>query len=425
MTRNTILLFALVAAGCNVPAPKGSRGTDLPALDAGDGDAGRTCSRAVVVDESDYMSTNVALLDVSGRVLTESLASSATRSVGLAAPLSGDVYSPTMPVTSGEVVLIDGSQGASRVVWVDPRTAAKRELSVATGFWSDPHDYVEISPHKAYVTRFNTNTSPGKAPFDAGGDVLVVDPSEPAITGRIDVSDALGDDRARVLPDADKIVVARGVAYVLLGALPKDFSAAAAPSRLVGIDTDTDAVVSTTVLDGFFDCAGLALSPDGTHIAVLCSGKRIDPSAPSDLSGSGVAVVGVGGTPEVVQRMKGTAIGDGPVGFFGAFAAPTTLLVETFGYDDPSSGASLDDTVTSVDLMSGTAEVALRSAGTPFTLGGITCDVPCGACFFADAGRNGGVVHRFSVDPRGALGEGRAIKVETNPGLPPRYLGRF
>src|SRR5262249_22484337 len=136
-------LFAILGVACNVPPPRGTHGADLGDA-AADGPARSGCSRAVVVDESDYMSTNVALLGPDGDVLTESLASSATRAVGLTAPLSGDVYSPTMPITGGEVVLIDGGQSSSRIVWVDPKTASKRELSVATGFWSDPHDYAEI-----------------------------------------------------------------------------------------------------------------------------------------------------------------------------------------------------------------------------------------------------------------------------------------
>jgi len=78
-----------------------------------------------------------------------------------------------------------------------------------------------------------------------------------------------------------------------------------------------------------------------------------------------------------------------------------------------------------LDLTSGITSVALRSAGEPFTLGGVVCDVRCSVCFVADAKRDGGVVHRFSIDDAGALSADRTIKVETSPGLPPRYLGLF
>src|SRR5262249_35868909 len=153
------------------------------------------------------------------------------------------------------------------------------------------------------------------------------------------------------------IVVAGDVAYVLLGALPRDFSGADAPSRLVGIDSKTDSVVSTTVLDGAFDCAGLALSPDDTTLAVLCSGKRIVPTAPSDLTGSGGVLVDVSATPTIVRRVDASDLGDGPVGFFAAFVSKTALLVETFGYDDPVSGAHRDDTIVELDLSTGSSDV--------------------------------------------------------------------
>jgi hypothetical protein len=418
------IAFALLVAGCNVPTPKQSHGTHLhdaaPGVDAS---GTRACARAVVVAESDYMSTNVGLVGLDGEVLTGSVASSATAAVALTAPLSGDVVLPTMPVAGTEVVLIDSGQSSSRIVWVDPETAGKRELSVAAGFWSDPHDYASISATKAYVSRYDTNATPGKMSFDTGGDVLIVDPSGPSITGSIDMTAALGDDRAQALPDTDKIVVVRDRAYVLLGA--RGFSGTDVPSRLVGIDTTADEVVSTTIFDGLLDCAGLALSPDARRLAVLCSGKKIDSKAPSDLGGSGIALVDLTDQPRVVKRFAATELGVGPVGFFGAFSSNSSLFVESFGFDDPATGESLDDTIVRLDVDSGATSVVLRSAGEPFTLGGITCDASCGACFIADAKRMGGVVHRFSLDSLGTPSQDEPVKVETTPGLPPRYVGLF
>jgi hypothetical protein len=115
----------------------------------------------------------------------------------------------------------------------------------------------------------------------------------------------------------------------------------------------------------------------------------------------------------------------GPVGFFAAFSSRTSLVLQTFGFDDPASGKSADDTVVRLDLTSGATTVVLRSASEPFTLGGIACDTPCGACFITDAKRMGGVVHRFAIDAAGWLSGDELIKVETDPGLPPRYVGLF
>jgi hypothetical protein len=65
---------------------------------------------------------------------------------------------------------------------------------VDTGFSSYPQDYARVTPHKVYVPRYGQNATPGKQPFDAGGDLLVVDPSEMTITGSIDLRSALGMD---------------------------------------------------------------------------------------------------------------------------------------------------------------------------------------------------------------------------------------
>ena len=414
--------ICLLVAGCNVPLPKESHGTHI-----GDQDGGaKACSRAVVVAESDYMSTNVALLGLDGSVLAPSIASSATRAVGLAAPLSGDVVTPTMPVRGTELVLVDSAQSTSRIVWVDPETASRRELSVATGFWSDPRDYAEVLAGKAYVSRYDANPLPGKVPFDAGNDVLVVDTSSGSILRSIDMTESLGPDVTGALPDADKIVVAGSRAYILLGVLPSDvLSGAQQPSRLVEIDTERDEAVSVTVLEGLFDCAGLALSPVAQELALFCSGKLINSKGASDLEGSGVALVDIEDGPRIVKRIAAADFGNGPVGFFGAFTSKSSLLVQTFGYDDPESGTSQDDTVVRLDLTSDASEVVLRSAGTAFTLGGVACDLACEACFVADAKRMGGVVHRFAIDDLGRLSQDRVIKVETDPGLPPRYVGLF
>jgi hypothetical protein len=416
-------LVAIALAGCNVPEPPRSHGIEGDASTFLDAGAASACSRAVIVAESDYASTNVAVLAPSGAVLTDSIASSATSSVGLAAPLSGDVVLPTMPVRGSEVVLVDRGKDAGRILWVDPRTTARRELSVATGFYSNPHDYVAISRTRAYVTRYEANPTPGREPFDAGNDVLVIDPTKPSIEASIDLTPALGSNAARALPRPDKIVVVGGRAFVLLGVTSGTFATTAA-SRIAVLDTATDRVGDVVALDGFEGCFGLALAPSGKELAVLCGGKDVRDEATRDLSKSGVVLVDVTGSPKVSKSFRAADFGDGPVGFFGAYAAPRSLLFQTFGYN-ATSGASADDLLVQLDLDAGTSSVVLRSAGEAFTLGGVTCDLGCGACFAADAKRQGGVVHRFDVDGAGALGSDRLIKPETRPGLPARYLGLF
>jgi hypothetical protein len=422
-------MLATALFGCNVPDPPKPTGgvhvdAAVPPGDAAtgvDGSAAATCGRGVVVVEG-YGSTNVGLVAEDGRVLSGSFASSRTTSVGLAAPLSGDVVPPTMPVNGDRIVLLDRT--ASRIVWVDVANPDNRtELSVGPGgFYANPHDYAEISATKAYVTRYASNPVPGQQPFDRGSDVLVVDPSAPSIVGAIDVTSALGSDAARALPRPDLIVFTGSRAIVLLGALPLDFSVGV-PSRLVAIDTTTDTMTDVLTLDGFANCTGLALSPTKTEVIVLCSGNIADPYAPSDLTGSGVVRVDVKSGLRVSQKFPGADLGPGPAGFFAAYATPSTLVFPTFGYLNQDQSTGRADTLIQLDLEAGTKTTLLTGAA--FTLGGVACDPLCRTCFAADAGLDGGVVHRFTVDDHGGLVGDQPIKVERSIGLPPRYVGRF
>src|SRR5690606_30268544 len=84
------------------------------------------------------------------------------------------------------LVAIDRSNSA--LTWIDPSTCMPlRQLDVSTGFFGNPQDVISISPTKAYVTRYELNSTPTADPSDQdeGDDVLIIDPSVPAITGRI------------------------------------------------------------------------------------------------------------------------------------------------------------------------------------------------------------------------------------------------
>jgi hypothetical protein len=419
------ILATLATFACDVPTPKKPVGANVPdATTSVDGSV--ACGRGIVVVEQpvDYSSTNVSLVDDDGQVLSTSIASSATSSVGLTAPLSGDVVPPTQRVDGSEIVLLDRAAGASRVVWVDvhDNTAARRELSVAPGnFYANPWDYVAISAEKAYVLRYGTNATPGREPFDAGNDVAVVNPKTPAITGTIDLVSALGGATSD-LPRPARVVRVGHRAFVLLEVLSATF-AVDAPSRLVTIDTDRDQVTDILVLTGFQDCAGLAVSPSSTELAISCTGNQ-NQYGPSDLSGSGVVLVDVTDVPKIEKSFSAEILGAGPAGPYIDYATDSELLVQTWGYlpDKPTPDAA--DTIAQLDLSTGHATTLLRSNDTGFMIWGVVCDAPCGVCFASDAGVRGGVLHRYAVEGS-RLTETGLVKTETDPGYPPKTLGRF
>jgi len=81
---------------------------------------------------------------------------------------------PATRPASGEVVLIDRF-GTNVLTWVDAASGDVRaQLSVGTGYESNPQDYLEIDERYALVSRYGQNQNAGRQPFDRGGDVLVI-----------------------------------------------------------------------------------------------------------------------------------------------------------------------------------------------------------------------------------------------------------
>ncbi|HYQ25912.1 MAG TPA: hypothetical protein VER04_01795 [Polyangiaceae bacterium] len=409
-----LVLVVALLSGCSAPrvSPE-SHGVSV---------APGACGRGLVVVESDYQSCNVSLLDFEGQVLSESLASSRTVSAGFGVALSGDVVTPTSPQDGSEIVLID-RYPAGVLRFVELTTAHVRaELSVATGFPSNPQDYLPLTSARAYVARYNANPNPGRQAWDAGGDILVVDPSVPAITGSIDLSAALAGERAQFTPHPARLLNVSGRAFALLAAYADDYKSGTS-SRLVELDPESDSLISTLVLDGLRGCVSLALSPDERQLAVSCTGVDLKNGKIQD---SGLALLDIEGAPRLEQRFDAAEFGDNPLGFAVSYAAPGVLLFNTLGHFDQESGELRAlDSLLRLDTVSGQFDELLQSAGEPFTLGGVQCVPSCGACFAADAKRSRGSVLRFAIDSTGNFAAPTAIRAETRVGLPPRYLGVF
>lgn len=413
--RGAVMVCAAFVGACNVPEPPGARG-GIGTIAAGD------CGRGFVVIESQYESTNVALLGLDGNVLTESLVSSASKpGPGLGA-LSGDVVPSSSLADGSELPLIDRYSDGPQVAWIELATGKiARALALDTGFPSNPQDYVRLSPEKAYVVRFGHNLAPGQQAFDGGDDVLIIDPAAPQILGSIDLRPAVMD-LPDTLPRAAKMQLVDDKLLVLATTLPARGFAGREPSRLVVIDTASDRIEKTLVLDGLLDCTGMVVSPSQQQLAVFCSALT-DSNGAFEPDASGIALVALAPTLALKRVLRAETFGDRPLGFSGAYAAESTLLFYTFGAFDDRNEVLAPDTLFSLDLESDAASPILE--GAPFSLGGLSCAAKCGVCVVADAKREGGVVHRYEIGTEGSATAHVALKLETSIGLPPRYVGRF
>lgn len=400
-----VVLSALAAASCNVPEPPASSGGVH--VDKG------PCGRGTVVVQSDYLSTNVGLAGLDGTVLSGSFVSSGARSAGVSTALSGDVVAPSARPESDLVVLIDRYPNGV-LTWLDPGTAmVQAQLSVATGFASNPHDYVELGDGRAYVSRYENNAAPGRQPWDGGGDLLIVRWNPPEIVGRI----ALGQpDDGALLPRPDRMQRLRDRVWVLLQRFDASF-ANAGDARVAGVDPSRDAVDWLVTLPGYASCGAMAASPSGESVVVVCSGAFRDQAAQLDRSGV-VLLDASHDPPSELRRFDLAAELGAPVAPAVGFLDETHVLGVAYGDLEAGRG----DQVYALDLSTGAVEV-LAASGDGFELGEIRCAPGCGEpCLLADAGRLS--LRRWRLDGA-VVRELPAIELDDGIGLPPRWLGGF
>lgn len=406
-----------LSTACNVSDDvKATPGAKLPdagtSADAGDAAGAVVCPRGISVVNSDYQSTNVSILSADGEVLSEAIVSSGSAALGLTTPLSGDVIVPGSRPLSGRLVTIDRTNAV--LTWVDV-TSGKvlKQRSVGTGFAANPHDYLEVSESKAYVSRYETNPAPGKEAFDDGGDILVLNLDDFSITGNIPLGKP---DDGAFFPRPSRMLAAGGHVWVMLERLDANF-APAGSSRIVGIDPKNDSVAWTLELPNAGNCGGMTLSPSGKSVVVSCSGGFDEQSAGRAL----VLLDATTNPPKETRRLSGAASLGAPLAPSIAFATESLLLGVAYG---DTMGAK-NDILYSMNVESGDVK-QVTNAGAAFALGDLLCAPGCSdLCFLADAelrAAGAGTKGAIRVYDAAVLEE-KSFAVDPGVGLPPRALG--
>jgi hypothetical protein len=404
-----VLGFCVLATACGAKAPASTGGFQL------DPSAG-ACPAGYVVSDSDYTSTNISALSADGVVLSSSVISSGSAPPGLTTALSGDVVFPSAAPASGKLLLIDRYPN-SVLTWVEPSTGAViQQLAVGTGFAANPHDYLELTPNKAYLSRYESNPTPGQLPFDAGGDLLIVDPTGNEVTGRVELA---SEPDGAFLPRADHLLAVGDQVWVSLHRFDADFKTAG-DARLVGVDSTSDAVAWTLELPGVANCGGVARSPSGKLVALSCSGVSGDVDAAQNpaptLRSAIVLLDATVQPPKELQRFDSATTLGAPLGSTIAFASETLLIGVALG----DATASRTDQAFTIDTSQGTP-MKLHDAGAAFALGDVRCAPGCtDLCLLADAQANVIQLWKAAGTELNALS---AIPGDTSIGLPPRAIG--
>jgi hypothetical protein len=378
-------------------------------------------ARPLAVVCGDRKSVSISLFDsASGELLRDDCINSGNAQPAPSLSLGGDVILPSNPQGDGVVVAIDRTNGA--LTWVDPITCVpKQQLSVAQSFYSNPQDLVAISPTKAYVTRAGRNETPTASPddFDEGDDVLVIDPSAPAVTGRI----ALGGEAVptsegtATLARAGRGILLGTKVYVSIGSSTVDWKKAG-HGRVVVIDTETDAIVGHIDLPDFKNCRELTSDPDKTVLVVGCAGVYSDGAA--RINNSAFVALDVSQTPPVVKNTwRASTFGGRGVAFERNAAmidAASGVAVAPGEYKaTPTDGLWLFDAASSAKL---------AESATSFDFGLVLFDRVAKQLLVADAAAATPRLRLFDLAQSPAVEKG-AVDVNPSRGLPPRYIGWY
>jgi hypothetical protein len=376
------------------------------------------CAAGALVVMSDFSSSQVALTGLDGETLCGSLISSAGTETPVPYALSGDVLLPSSRPPSARAVLLD-SYGTNVVSFLEPSSGSLSQLPVATGFEASIEDYVEIDSVRALVSRWADNPVPGKQPFDAGGDLLVIDTRVPQILDEIPMPrvDGWPPRPAGLTRVGDEV-------WVTLQRFSTDVRSEA-DAELVGISLPELNIAWTLAIEGLKNCGAARPSPDGTRAVLACTGYIDTKGAAENVDESGLVLLDTSTSPPTeIGRLAASDVAGEPLQADVAFFGASGVLVKT----QTALHAASDNRLLALDLDANpVSAVTLLTAnpgpngGKGVVYGGMLCTPGCAnRCLVADADR--GVVARFTIDGD-TLSAEPPLAVSGSVGLPPRDLG--
>ena len=146
-----------------------------------------------------------------------------------------------------------------------------------------------------------------------GDDVLIVDRTTGAVTGRIGLTTYAAPVATFVIQaQPDRMVIAGGKVYVTLGSQDANFMAAG-EGRVVVIDPATDTVTGMIALPGLKGCSAIQYVPAPSSLFVSCGGSFADAD---QAAASGVAQIDLSTATPTVHVTKASVVGGQPVNFF-------------------------------------------------------------------------------------------------------------
>jgi len=377
-------------------------------------------AQGIAIIGSDYLSTSVSIIDRETKSLfREGVIHSGSAAPGLSIALSGDVVFPLTPDGYGNIVLIDRYPN-SIINFLDADgITLKKQLSVSTGFASNPHDYLRLNENKAYVTRYEKNPTQGGEKFDDGDDILIIDPGTYAINGRIELDSVIEIDDDKTLNiRPDRMLEAAGFVWVTCDYLSGDFNQAGS-GLLLAIDPETDQIIKSIEIPEMSNCAGLAYSADNNSLYVSCTGL-FSSGTKLQLERSGIVAIDLSDdeTPyKIIARANNEQ--ERPYGFELALLPDGNLLAIRFGNIEKE----LNDNLIKLNPHNASQNV-VHTASTPFGLGGFLYDEITATLYVGDTDPNEPLIYLYEYASGKFIRSG-TFSAHPDSGLPPRHIAFF
>lgn len=360
----------------------------------------------------DYKSSVVSLIDLAsvadGDVHSPPARHSAVLHSGsqvgaTAVALSGDVVWANANLPDRHLLAVD--RGNAALVELDPRTGkVVRQLSVSTSFYSNPQDVAVRDEHTWLVSRMNRNPVAGATPFDAGDDVVALDPSNGTLLARADLS------AAATATDPGTLVAPQRMAltdrlYVPLAMFKPNFKGQAS-ARLAVLRPSDLHLEQVVDLAPIRNCVNIQVIAPG-RLLLACQGSF--QMAAEQLAQSALVVVDSSGAIPQPLTIIGAPPQGGPWSRDVAVLDPQWAAAVSLGSLQPNR----PDRLWLVNLVTGERR-AVQDSAQPFGYSGLWADPKRRCVWLGETQRKDGDLLRFLVTATGQVAVG--VPVAANPG---------
>ncbi len=360
----------------------------------------------------DYKSSVVSVIDLASVAEGDVQSTPARHSAVLhsgsqvgatALALSGDVVWANADLPDRHLLAVD--RGNAALIELNPRTGAVvRQVSVSTSFYSNPQDVVVRDPHTWLVSRMNRNPLAGSQVFDAGDDVVALDPSSGALLARADLSQAVTGTEAGLLAAPQRMVLTDRL-YVPLAMFKPNFKGQD-HARLAVLRPDDLQVEQVIGLAPIRNCVNIQVITPG-RLLLACQGSFQMPT--EQLAQSALVVVdSSSATPQPVKWIGAPPQG-GPWSRDVAVLDAQWVAAVSLGSLQPNR----PDRLWLVSLVTGERRPVQDSAQ-PFGYSGLWADPQRRCVWLGETQRKDGDLLRFLITATGQIAVG--APVAANPG---------